>query len=122
MNVPVPLLSALAGAAVLSGCSGPPVDASCDVPGVTAEVAHMVGESSLTLESIASLQCSGDWVVARASVSGDTAGSGQSTFILLRSEVGWVLKAPEVVCGTAVEARTIPDDLFDAACPEDDTP
>jgi hypothetical protein len=114
MHAVAPLLAAAAAAALASGCSGPAVDSSCDVAGLTAEVEHMVGESRLSLEAIDSLQCSGDWALAEATVSGDPADAGPTRFLLQRTEVGWVLKAPETVCGT--QPAILPDALAGAAC------
>lgn len=103
-------------AALLTACSGSSVDATCDVEGVTDEVGHMVQESSMTMDSLDDLQCSGDWAFARTTVSGGADGSTSATFLFERTEAGWILKAPELVCGNDAEVATIPADLVDAAC------
>jgi hypothetical protein len=110
--------AALAIASVVSGCGGPAVDASCDVEGVTHDVEHMVEEAGLVADSVDALRCSGDWSVAEVTVSGPGADPVEETFIFLRTEAGWVLKAPELACDDAAGLETLPADLRDGACPE----
>ncbi len=114
----VPIAVATAVVLVVSGCSGPQVDASCDVEGVTHDVEHMVEEAGLTSDSVDALQCSGDWAVAEVTVSGPTTEPSAEVFVFQRSEFGWILKAPELVCGADPGLESVPDDLRDSACPE----
>ncbi len=110
------LLGPLGVALLSSGCSAPGVDAACDVAGVRAEIDHMLGESLLSVQSLDSLECSGDWAVARATVTGDGQEARTETFIFHSVEAGWIMKTPEVVCGGEPGAATIPDALADVAC------
>jgi hypothetical protein len=109
---------AVAGAAValVSGCSASAVDSSCDVAGISQEVEHMVGESHLEMAALDTLQCSGAWALAKATV----AGTGQSpqtlTFVFKRSDSGWFLKAPEIVCGRDPGMETVAEELKADAC------
>lgn len=115
--VPI-LLGLLLVGTVTAACStGPSVDAACDVDGVTEEVEHMVGEASMTLESIQTLQCSGEWAVAQVTVRGAVSEPEPAMFVFQGSDACWILKAPELVCGGGADAATIPADLAEVACP-----
>jgi hypothetical protein len=106
----------LAVAGLITGCSGDSVDSACDVQGVTSDVEHMVEESSMSLDSVDTLACSGDWAVAQLTVSGDGTEPEQVTFIFQNAGNGWILKAPEIVCLENGEVESIPEDLADLAC------
>jgi hypothetical protein len=103
-------------AAMTSGCGGSSVDSACDVAGVTDEVGHILEESLLSLQEVNELACSGDWIAARITESGDGAAATPSLFIFQATEVGLILKAPETVCGSASEPRLIPEELVGIAC------
>ena len=105
----------ISGIPVMAACSGPTVNASCDVEGVTAEVEHMVGESELAVKSLDALDCSGDWAVAQVTVTGKA--EDKATFIFRRSEAGWIMKSPETACGADSSLEPIPSALTDVACP-----
>ena len=108
-------ISTLVVVSLMTGCSGKSVDSACDVQGITDEVAHMVEESALSLDSLDSLACSGDWAVAEVSIGGGGTGSERNTFILHNAGSGWILKAPEIACIGDIR-NTIPDDLVELAC------
>jgi hypothetical protein len=110
--------AAVTFASVVTGCAGPSVDASCDVEGVTHDVEHMVEEAGLVADSIDELRCSGDWSVTTVTVSGPTSEPVEERFIFLRTDAGWVLKAPEVACDDSAGLETLPADLRAGACPE----
>lgn len=97
----------------LTGCGGSSVDSACEVDALTHEVEHMVGESQLTVASVDSVQCYGDWSVVGVTVSGDAAST--ETFVFRKVADSWVLKAPEVACEGGAEA--IPEALAGDVCP-----
>jgi hypothetical protein len=108
---------ALAGVLSLlaAGCNSS-VDAACDVEGISHEIEHMVGESSLQLASLDALKCSGAWAVAKATVSGGGQGDETSTFLFEKTESGWFLKSPEIACGGDPGMETVAEALRQDAC------
>lgn len=119
---------ALAGVAVaalmLSGCSGSSSqpDASCDSETLRSTFEMILHDSDLTLASVESVECSGDWAVVHATLSGDGASGASEPSIFERVGADWVLKAPENVCGTFVagDARptdaVVPEALWESGC------
>lgn len=112
---------ALAGVAVaalfLSGCSGTsaPPDASCDTDTLRTTFEMILHDSEITLASVESVECSGNWAVVKATLTGDGATGASEPSIFERVGADWVLKAPENVCGTFVSGDARP---MDAAVPE----
>jgi hypothetical protein len=103
-------------ALLLAGCSGNSVDSRCDVTGITADVEHILEESSMSITSLDTLRCSGDWAVAQLMVGDNSAKPEQTTLVFQNSDAGWILKAPEVACTRSSQFASIPDDLADLAC------
>jgi hypothetical protein len=103
-------------ALLVSGCSGPAVDSSCDVDGVSHEVEHIVGESKLDLTALETLKCSGSWAFARATVSGEGQSPQSMTFLFKKDETGWFLKSPEIACGADPGMETVAEELKGDAC------
>ena len=140
-NVPAVLgtvAGLVAGMALLGGCSAAsdPGHASgdesghaasgsgCDEATVGDTLGHIVGEARMVVDSIDSLQCSGDWAVASATLaSADEGGEGMvDVFLLQRDGDIWVLKARETACGTISPGGSrpadaqVPEDLWERAC------
>jgi hypothetical protein len=101
---------------LLAGCSGPEVDASCDVEGISHEVEHIIGESQLEMTSLDSLKCSGAWAFARATVSGVGQSAQSQPFLFEKTESGWFLKSPEIACGNDPGLPTVADELKADVC------
>lgn len=112
---------ALAGVAVaaliLSGCSGSSAqpDASCDTETLRSTFEMILHDSEITLASVDAVECSGNWAVVFATLSGEGASGASEPSIFERVGADWVLKAPESVCGTFVPGDARPND---AAVPE----
>ena len=103
----------------VAGCGGPSVDSACDVAGITDSVEHMVGEAGMTVDTVEELRCSGDWSVVRVSVSEEGADTTtEERFIFASTPLGWVLKAPEIVCGADAAGGTLPSELTELGCAE----
>ncbi|MEY4137313.1 MAG: hypothetical protein RL205_1441 [Actinomycetota bacterium] len=119
---------ALAGVAVaavlLSGCSGTSgqADASCDSETLRSTFEMILHDSDMTLASVESVECSGEWAVVHATLSGEGASGLSEPSIFERVGSDWVLKAPEGVCGTFVpgDARpsdaVVPESLWESGC------
>lgn len=119
---------ALAGVAVaalvLSGCSGSstPVDASCDTEALRSTFDMILHDSETTLTSIDSIECSGEWAVVFATLTGDGASGVSEPSLFQRVGADWVLKAPESVCGTFVPGDSrpsdavVPESLWESGC------
>jgi hypothetical protein len=111
----------LAGVAVaafvLSGCSGSstPVDASCDSDTLRSTFEIILHDSETTIVSIDSVECSGEWAVLNATLTGDGASGESEPSLFQRVGADWVLKAPESVCGTFAPGDGRPND---SAVPE----
>ncbi len=119
---------ALAGVAVavvvLSGCSGSSAqpDASCDSGTLQSTFEMILHDSDMTLASVDSVECSGEWAVMHATLSGEGASGASEPSIFERVGADWVLKAPENVCGTFApgDARpndaVVPESLWESGC------
>lgn len=112
---------ALAGVAVaalmLSGCSGSSAqpDASCDSETLRSTFEMILHDSDMTLASVESVECSAQWALVFATLTGEGASGESEPSIFERVGADWVLKAPENVCGTFVPGDARPTD---AAVPE----
>ena len=81
---------------------------ACDEASVGDTLGHIVGEARMVVASIDSLDCSGDWAFASATLAGadadPSATEGEEgmvdVFLLQRDGDIWVLKARETACGT----------------------
>ena len=119
-----PVIAAVGLMAVGCGGSGTSggVDANCDQAGIQDTITHIVNEAALQFGEFEELACSGDWAFARATIEGD--GGGSQSFVFQRQGEDWVLKAPEIVCGTITDPSLrpadaeIPAEIWPAACAE----
>ncbi|NQW71350.1 MAG: hypothetical protein HQ453_01340 [Actinobacteria bacterium] len=135
-------LAGLACVALLGGCTGASTGGSESVGGHSSEaghgsagsaceeaavgetLGHIVGEAQMVVASIDSLECSGDWASASATVAGRDEGSQPfaEVFLLQRDGDIWVLKARETACGTFSPGgprptdAEVPADLWEAVC------
>lgn len=111
-------------ALMLSGCAGSPAqtDASCDSGTLKSTFEMILHDSDMTLASVDSVKCSGEWAVMHATLTGDGASGMSEPSIFQRVGADWVLKAPEGVCGTYVpgDARpndaVVPESLWESGC------
>ena len=118
-----PVLVAVGIIAAGCGGTGRDVDATCDQVGIQETITHIVNEAALQFGEFEQLSCSGDWAVATAAIDGE--GGGSQLFIFQHVGPDWVLKAPELVCGSIgadpslrPEDAHIPAELWSAACAE----
>lgn len=103
------------------GGNGGGIDAACDAAGIQETITGIVNEAALQFGEFEELACTGDWAFARASIEGD--GGSSQPFVFMRQGDEWILKAPEIVCGTVgadPAARPadaeVPADIWPAAC------
>ena len=115
MRVLVITLAVVPAAALLVGCGGPTVDASCDVDGVTHEVEHILSEAGAELGGLDSLTCDSDWAFTTTTIVSGTEESTDS-FLLRGTDVGWILTSPEEACSPGTPFA-IPENLRSTACP-----
>lgn len=130
--------AAATGIALLGGCSAASESghaagdesghaasgSGCDEASVGDTLGHIVGEARMVVASIDSLDCSGDWAFASATLaSADEGGEGMvDAFLLQRDGDIWVLKARETSCGTVSPGgprpadAQVPADLWERAC------
>lgn len=102
--------------ASLTGCSsGPSVDASCDVDGITHEIEHILSEAGAELGGLTSLACDSDWAYTSTQVlTGDQ--ETTDSFLLRGTDMGWILTSPEEACSPGTPFA-IPEALRETACP-----
>lgn len=103
---------------------------ACDEASVGDTLGHIVGEARMVVASIDSLDCSGDWAFATASLADADADAPASegaegmvdVFLLQRDGDIWVLKARETACGAVSPGgprpadAQVPADLWELAC------
>lgn len=100
-----------------SACSsGPEVDASCDVDGITHEVEHIVEESQLEVASLDTLICADAWVYVEATLAGSDGEQPTPPLLFLRDGDSWILKAPESACDSASPSPPLPEEIRARAC------
>lgn len=87
-----------------SNAEAPVLEADCDADAITEAAHHLLDESDLILDSVDRLDCSAGWAVIAVTSSGDGQPTQASTFVFRETEFGWVLKAPEIVCGEGEDA------------------
>lgn len=109
------LLTTLLAAPLAACSSGPSVDASCDVDGITHEIEHILSEAGAELGGLESLACDSDWAYTSTRV---LTGEQETTdsFLLRGTDMGWILTSPEEACSPGTPFA-IPDALREAACP-----
>ena len=111
---------------VLVACqSGTPESTSttaCDQSNIQATIDMFLHESNLHVTSFESLNCAPGWAYAKATVTDDQGVATQEAYIFQVVGDNWVLKAPEIVCGspTADGERPVdapvPVELWSQAC------
>ncbi|CAB4754613.1 MAG: hypothetical protein F2702_05035 [Actinobacteria bacterium] len=101
---------------------------ACDEASVGDTLGHIVGEARMVVASIDSLDCSGDWAFASATLADADASATEGeegmvdVFLLQRDGDIWVLKARETACGTISPGgpmpadAQVPADLWELAC------
>ncbi len=101
---------------------------ACDEASVGDTLGHIVGEARMVVASIDSLDCSGDWAFASATLADADASATEGeegmvdVFLLQRDGDIWVLKARETACGTISPGgpmpadAQVPADLWERAC------
>ena len=100
---------------------------ACDEASVGDTLGHIVGEARMVVASIDSLDCSGDWAFASATLADADASAtegeeGMVDVFLQRDGDIWVLKARETACGTISPGgpmpadAQVPADLWERAC------
>jgi hypothetical protein len=96
--------------------------ATCDQASLQTTIETFFHESQSHLDSINQLDCSGDWAAVQATVTEDGGKPAEQVFIFARTGENWILKAPEIVCGssTADGSRPadaeIPADIWEESC------
>ena len=119
------MIAATAGLLCVAGCqssSDAPTTAACDQASLHTTIETFLHESDAHLDSFDQLNCSGEWAAVQATLTEGADAPAQQVFIFARSGENWILKAPEVVCGspTADNSRPtdaeIPADLWAEAC------
>jgi|GEM_PF-2293139 len=107
----------------LAGCaSSPAAQGPCTKPAFTETVTSIVAQSSISLTSIDSVQCSDGWAVVMATLQGGSHSGVSQPMIFQWSDQTWVLKTPETVCGTVVAGQgrpgdaIVPESMWSAAC------
>lgn len=111
-------------ALLLSGCAGSSTqtDASCDSATLQSTFEMILHDSDMTLASVDSVECSGEWAVMHATLTGDGASGVSEPSIFQRVGADWVLKAPEGVCGTFVPGDSrptdavVPESIWESGC------
>ncbi len=103
---------------------------ACDEASVGDTLGHIVGEARMVVASIDSLDCSGDWAFASATLADADADASAmegevgmvDVFLLQRDGDIWVLKARETACGTISPGgpmpadAQVPADIWERAC------
>lgn len=118
-------LSVLVGGLGLTACSGgsaPSANSACSAEQIEPTITMIMHESDQHVDSIDSVRCSGDFAFVRATVSGGGSDGIGEQYIFESNGTEWVLKSPELVCGTFSPGESrpgdaaIPADLWDEAC------
>ncbi len=109
------LLTALLVAPLAACSSGPAVDASCDVDGITHEIEHILSEAGAELAGLESVACDSNWSYTSTRV---LTGEQETTdsFLLRGTDMGWILTSPEEACSPGTPFA-IPEALRPTACP-----
>jgi len=109
----------VAAALLLTGCqssSQTGATATCDQASLQSTIETILHESSAHFDSFDQLECSGEWALVNATITEEAAQPVAETFVFERSGENWILKAPEIVCGSATADDSRP---ADAALPAD---
>jgi hypothetical protein len=116
MVTPVMLVAACQSAPAPQSVTG------CDEATLSSSIEMFLHESDQHLVGVAGLRCSGDWAFVHASLQDGQGAAASEPYIFQRVGDNWVLKAPEIVCGTpsADDSRPVdalvPADLWADAC------
>ncbi len=122
----VKVLAWCAPVVVLAACqAGTPDTASstaCDQPTIQGTIDMFLHESNLHVMSFDSLKCAPGWAYAQATVADDQGVASKEDYVFEVVGDNWILKAPEIVCGSAtadgerpVDAL-VPAELWSDAC------
>ena len=114
--------SFLALTACQSTPSEPTGSTACDQSTIQGTIDMFLHESNLHVSSFDSLKCAPDWAYAQATVTDDQGVAAQEDYIFQVVGDNWILKAPEIVCGSPtvdgerpVDAL-VPAELWPDAC------
>ncbi|MDP2014336.1 MAG: hypothetical protein Q8L05_08940 [Actinomycetota bacterium] len=119
------LVAVIAGMLFLAGCQSSSDSSpltTCDQASLQTTIETFLHESDAHLDSFDQLKCSGEWAAVQATLTENASQPVQQDFIFARSGENWILKAPEIVCGSpsADNSRPadaeIPEDLWAQAC------
>lgn len=116
MVTPVMLLAACQSA------PAPQASVGCDEPTLTSSIEMFLHESDQHLVGLSGLRCSDDWAFVSAGLQDAQGAKSSEPYIFQRVGENWVLKAPEIVCGTPTADDTrpvdalVPADLWSDAC------
>lgn len=95
----IPAIFIAAGPLTACG-SGPEIDASCDVAGVTDEIEHILSDSNAALGEVLSISCADDWSVSTVVVQAPE-GDTEETFVLRGMDGDWILTSSMEACDEA---------------------
>jgi hypothetical protein len=111
---------------VLTACqSGQPKSTggpACDQTMIESTIDMFLHESNLHITSFDSLTCAPGWAYAKVTVTDDQEAQAQENYLFQVVDQNWVLKSPEIVCGSPtvdgdrpIDAQ-VPAELWDVAC------
>ena len=111
---------------VLTACqSGEPESTggpACDQTMIEGTIDMFLHESNLHITSFDSLSCAPGWAYAQVTVTDNQDAQMQENFLFQVVGQNWVLKSPEIVCGSPTTDGTrsadalVPSELWDSAC------
>lgn len=116
MVTPVMLLAACQSA------PEPQATVGCDDATLSSSIEMFLHESDQHLEGVSGLRCVGAWAFLEASLSGGQDAPSTEQYLFQRVGENWVLKSPEIVCGTpsSDDSRPVdalvPAELWPDAC------
>ncbi|MFA7324119.1 MAG: hypothetical protein WC005_07165 [Candidatus Nanopelagicales bacterium] len=118
-------IAALVPVLALAACQSAPeptLGVACDEATLSSTIDMFLHESDQHLLGIEEPKCSGDWALVEASLEDQQRVQTHETYVFERAGDNWVLKAPEIVCGSPttdgqrpVDAL-VPEDLWASAC------
>jgi len=111
---------------VLTACqSGEPESTGgpvCNQTMIESTIDMFLHESNLHITSFDALTCAPGWAYAQVTVTDDQDAQAQEKYLFQVVGENWVLKSPEIVCGTPTSDGSRPvdavvtEELWDTAC------
>jgi len=114
-----------AGLTACSSSATPAANPDCTEKALGATLEMIMHESEQAVDSLDSVTCSGDFALVQATISGGGSTQIGDQWIFEYSEGDWILKGPELVCGTFAPGAArpsdalVPEDLWEQACTRD---